>query len=79
MGSTKRKKNDAAALYINSAIQQDDVSYHSNIIYGETFEGLTTDELGIIIMRYFYEYKCTDLVLDTGGLGIGAFDYICKD
>lgn len=67
MGSTKKKKNDAAALYINSSIQQDDVSYHSNIIYGETFEGLTTDELGIIVMRYFHEYKCTDLVLDTNG------------
>lgn len=79
MGSTKKKKNDAAALYINSCIQQDDTSYHSNIIYGETFEGLTTDELGIIVMRYFYEYKCTDLVVDTGGLGIGIFDFICKD
>lgn len=67
MGSTKKKKNDAAALYINSAIQQDDVSYHSNLVYGETFEGLTTDELGIIVMRYFYEYKCTDLVVDTHG------------
>ena len=79
MGSTKKKKNDAAALYINSCIQQDDTSYHSNIIYGETFEGLTTDELGIIVMRYFYEYKCTDLVLDTLGLGIGVYDFICKD
>lgn len=67
MGSTKKKRNDAAALYINSAIQADDTSYHSNIIYGETFEGLTTDELGIIVMRYFYGYKCTDLVLDTNG------------
>ena len=79
MGSTKKKKNDAAGLYINSAIQQDDVSYHSNLVYGETFEGLTTDELGIIVMRYFYQYKCTDLVLDTNGLGLGVFDYICKD
>ena len=79
MGSTKKKKNDAAALYINSAIQQDDTSYHSNIIYGETFEGLTTDELGIIIMRYFYEYKCTDLVIDCAGVGLGCADFICKD
>lgn len=79
MGSSKKKKNDAAALYINSAIQSNNTSYHSNIVYGETFEGLTTDELGIIVMRYFYKYKCTDLVLDTNGLGIGVFDYICKD
>lgn len=79
MASTKKKKNDAAALFINDAIQQDNVSYHSNIVFGQTFEGLTTDELGIIVMRYFYRYKCTDLVLDTGGLGLGVFDYICKD
>ena len=79
MGSTKKKKNDAAALYINSAIRQDDTTYHSNVVYGETFEGLTTDELGIIVMRYFYEYKCTDLVLDTAGVGLGVADFICKD
>ena len=79
MGSTKRKKNDASAIYINSAIQSDNVTFHSNIIYGETFEGLTTDELGVIVMRYYYEYKCTDLVLDTNGVGLGIFDYICKD
>ena len=79
MVSTKKKKNDAAALYINSCIQRDDVSYQSNIVYGETFEGLTTDELGLITMRYFYKYKCTDLVLDTNGVGLGVFDYICKD
>ena len=79
MGSNKKKKNDAAALYINSVIQTDNVSYHSNIVYGQTFEGLTTDELGIIVMRYFYKYKCTDLVIDTNGIGLGAFDYICRD
>lgn len=79
MGSTKKKKNDAAAVYINSAIQADNTSYQSNVVYGETFEGLTTDELGIIVMRYFYKYKCTDLVLDTNGVGLGVYDFICKD
>ena len=79
MGSTKKKKNDAAAIYINSAIQSDNTTYHSNFVYGETFEGLTTDDLGIIVMRYFYKYKCTDLVIDTNGVGIGVFDFICKD
>lgn len=79
MGSTKKKRNDAAALYINSAVQSDNNSYQSNIVYGETFEGLTTDELGIIVMRYFYKYKCTDLVLDSNGIGLGIADFICKD
>jgi len=75
----KKKKNDAAALFINNLIQTDDISYHSNFVFGETFEGLTTDALGIIVMRYFYEYKCTQLVIDTQGLGLGVYDFICKD
>lgn len=79
MQSTKKKKNDAAAIFINNLIQVNDTSYQSNYVYGETFEGLTTDELGIITMRYFYEYKCTDLVLDTNGIGLGVYDFIIKD
>lgn len=79
MNSTKKKTNDAAGIYINDLIRADDVTYHSNITYGKTFEGLTTDALGIIVMRYFYEYKCTKLVLDTLGLGLGVYDFIIKD
>ena len=79
MASSKKKKNDAAAIFINNAIQTDEVTYSSNFVYGESFEGLTTDELGIIVMRYFYKYKCTQLVLDTNGVGIGVYDFICKD
>ena len=79
MNSRGKKKNDASAIIINSAIQTDDVTYSSNEVYAETFEGLTTDELGVIVMRYFYEYKCTQLVLDTNGIGLGVYDFICKD
>ena len=79
MGSNKKKRNDSSAIYINSAIQSDNITYHSNFLYGETFEGLTTDELGIIVMRFFYKYKCTDLVLDTNGIGLSVYDFICKD
>lgn len=79
MASTKKKKNDASSLYINSAIQNDNISYSSHFVYAENFEGLTTDELGIIVMRYFYGYKCTQLVLDSNGVGLGVYDFICKD
>lgn len=79
MASSKKKKNDASAIFINSAIQVDDTTYNANFVYGESFEGLTTDELGIIVMRYFYKYKCTQLVLDTNGIGLGVYDFICKD
>ena len=30
-------------------------------------------------MRYFYRYKCTDLVLDTNGVGLPVYDAIAKD
>lgn len=79
MKSTKKKKNDAAAIFINDLIQVNDTAYQSNFVYGETFEGLKTDELGMIVMKYFYEYECTDLVLDTNGIGLGVFDFITKD
>ena len=79
MASSKKKKNDASAIFINNALQVDDTTYNANFVYGESFEGLTTDELGIIVMRYFYKYKCTQLVLDTNGIGLGVYDFICKD
>ena len=79
MKSTKKKDNDAAAIYLNSLVQTNSTSYQSNFVMGETFEGLTTDELGLIVMRYFYKYNCTDLVIDTNGLGLGVFDFIIKD
>ena len=64
MASTKKKNNDAACLSINSAIPYSETEYMSNFVYMENHEGLTTDELGIIVMRTFYEYKCTKLCLD---------------
>lgn len=79
MQSTKKNKNDASAIFINDLIQVNDTAYQSNFVYGETFEGLKTDELGMIVMKYFYEYQCTDLVLDTNGIGLGVYDFITKD
>lgn len=79
MKSTAKKKNDATSIFINSAILKDKTTYEANIVYGEEFEGMTTDELGLIIMRYFYKYKCTDLVLDSNGVGLGVYDYVTKN
>ena len=76
--ASKKHNNDAAALIINSAIPTDKNDYISNIVYIETHEGMTTDELGILTMRLFYQFNCTDLVLDTNGQGIGVYDFIIK-
>ena len=77
--ASKRHDNDAAALIINSAIPNEHNEYINNIVYIETHEGLTTDELGTLVMRMFYMYNCTDLVLDCAGQGLGVYDTIIKD
>ena len=77
--ASKRHDNDAAALIINSAIPNENNEYINNIVYMETHEGLTTDELGTLVMRLFYMYNCTDLVLDCAGQGLGVYDTIIKD
>ena len=79
MNSIGRKKNDASALYINDAMRITDTSYKAHIVFGQTLEGLTTEDLGLAIMRYYYNYHCTYIVLDTNGLGLGVFDSITKD
>ena len=80
MQSRKKQNNDASALIINSVIPTESTNeYISNIVYIESNEGLTTDQLGIIVMRLFYQYECTDLVLDTNGQGLGVFDFIIKN
>lgn len=77
--ASKKHNNDATAVWINRAMPTDSLIYKSNYVYLETFEGLTTDELGLMIMKYFYEYNCTDIVLDTQGNGMGAYDFIIRD
>ena len=77
--SSKKNANDASSLIINSAIPTSETNYISNIVYMQNEEGLTTDELGLVVMRTFYKYRCTQLVVDCNGIGLGLFDYLIKD
>ena len=77
--ASKKNKNDASSIIINSAIPTNNDSYVSNIVYLENHEGLNTDELALIIRRLFAWYKCTDLVIDTNGVGLGVFDALIQD
>ncbi len=79
MASKKNKNNDASSIIVNSCIPNYNNNYISNIVYSENHEGLTTDELGLIIMRLYYSMKCTDIVLDVRGNGLGVYDFIIKD
>lgn len=79
MASTKKVKNDASSIMINSAIPNGNNTYTGNFIYMKNYEGLTTDELALKVRRYFSIYKCTDLVIDTMGVGLSVFDALIKD
>lgn len=79
MASTKKQNNDASSIIINSAIPTNDNSYTSNVIYIENYEGLTTDELALIVRRMYSTYKCTDLCIDCAGVGQGVFDMLIQD
>lgn len=78
MASSKHK-NDASSIIINSAIPTNNNNYKANIIYLENLEGLNTDELAMCVRRLFNQYKCTDLVIDTLGIGLGVFDQLIQD
>lgn len=78
LASTKHD-NDAAAIFINSALPNYENKYISNIIYTENHEGLHSDDLALIVRRLFDQYHCTDLVLDTRGVGISIYDALCRD
>ena len=77
--ASKKNNNDASSIIINSALPNGNNNYISNIIYLENHEGLNTDELGLIVRRLFWLYKCTDLVIDTNGIGLGVYDFIIRD
>ena len=77
--ASKKQNNDASAIIINSAIPTNNDNYTSNIIYMENYEGLTTDELALVVRRLYDMYKCTDLVIDTAGVGTPVFDMLIQD
>ena len=77
--ASKKQNNDAASIMINSALPTASDHYIGNIIYTENHEGLHTSELALKFRRLFEEYKCTDMVIDVKGIGLGVYDALIRD
>lgn len=78
--ASKKHNNDASSIMVNRAIpNQSGTSFISNFVYMNSYEGMTTDDLALIIRRAFYYFKCTDLVIDAQGVGTGVYDLLIKD
>lgn len=77
--ASRKHRNDASCLTINQLIPNGSTDYTSNFVYLETAEGLVTDELGILIMRDFYQYDCDYLAIDANGVGQSLLDFLMQD
>ena len=77
--ASKKQNNDAASIFINSALPTNDNRYIGNMIYTENHEGLHTSELALIVRRLYEQYHCTDIALDVKGIGLGIYDALCRD
>jgi len=77
--ASKKQNNDAASIFINSALPNTDNRYIANMIYTENHEGLHTSELSLIVRRLYEQYRCTDIALDVKGIGLGIYDSLCRD
>ena len=74
--SSKKRDNDASCFIITSAIPTADSSYISNAVYISTKEDITTDELGLLTMRMYYQYDCDYIAIDANGVGQSVLDYL---
>lgn len=77
--ASKKHNNDASSIIINSAMPTSGGNYIANIVWMENHEGLNADELALIVRRLYATYKCTDLALDSAGVGLAVFDKLAQD
>lgn len=77
--ASKKHNNDASAILIHSAIPTVSQKYIDNINYIETHEGLLAEELGMIVMRMFYQYHCDFIAFDAAGVGQAVIDFLMVD
>ena len=77
--ASKKHDNDSSSLQIHSAIPTPSHDYIDNVVYIDSKEGLITSELGLLIMRYYYQYNCDYIAIDANGVGQSVVDYIQCD
>lgn len=77
--SSKKHNNDASAVFINQMLPTKSGRYTNNIVYGDTFEGMHTEDQALIIRKLYDEFSCDHIVLDCTGLGLGVYDALVRD
>ena len=72
--------NDASSIWITRSTPNTSGKYITEVVYGENMEGWLTDDLGILIRKYFAYFECDYIILDaTNGNGVSVFDSLTVD
>ena len=79
MSSERNKNNDATSIILNQMVPLGNGRYAYNIVFADSNEGLRTDAQALVLRKYFEEFDCDFLVLDTTGLGLGVSDALMTD
>lgn len=77
--ASRKHDNDAAALLLHQGLPTGNNRYLDNVVMIDTFEGLRTEELGLEVMRWYYQYNCDYIGLDCTGVGVPILDFIMSD
>lgn len=77
--SSEKNKNDATSIILNQMVPLGNGRYAYNIVFVDSNEGLRTDAQALVLRKYFAEFDCDYLVLDTNGLGLGVSDALMTD
>lgn len=71
--------NDASSIWITRSTPNASGKYITEVVYGENIEGMLTEDLGILIRKYFAYFDCDYIILDANGNGLGVFDALTVD
>lgn len=77
--ASRKHDNDSSSIIIHSAIPTPSHNYIDNVVYIDSKEGLVTEDLGLLIMRYYYQYDCDYIAIDANGVGQSVVDYLMSD
>ncbi len=77
--TSKKRKNDASAIFINQMLPTKAGRYVSNIVFADCHEGMHTADQALMIRKLFDEYECDYLVIDAQGVGAGVADLLLRD
>lgn len=71
--------NDASSIWITRSTPNTSGKYITEVVYGENIEGMLTEDVGILIRKYFAYFDCDYIILDANGNGLGVFDALTVD